>query len=51
MYEGIEGFTYKEGYEYVLEIKRVELEESIAPIADGSSMRYILVKEISKTKR
>ncbi|MCC9044199.1 DUF4377 domain-containing protein [Myroides sp. M-43] len=48
MYTGIEGFTYEEGYEYVVEIKREKLEN--VP-ADASSIKYILVKEISKTKK
>lgn len=47
-YAGIEGFTYEEGYEYVVEVKREKLE--IVP-ADASSIKYTLVKEISKTKK
>ncbi|MTG98593.1 MULTISPECIES: DUF4377 domain-containing protein [Myroides] len=48
MYDPIEGFTYEPGYEYSLEIKR----ETVAnPPADGSSIRYILVREISKIKK
>lgn len=47
-YSNIEGFTYEPGYEYVLKVKT----ENIAnPPADGSSIRYILVKQISKTKK
>ncbi len=47
-YNEIEGFTYESGFEYVLEIE----EESIAnPPADGSSIKYKLVKQISKTKK
>lgn len=45
-YNQIEGFNYEEGYEYVLEVKEVKVEN--AP-ADASSLKYVLVKEISKT--
>lgn len=48
-YSNIEGFTYEAGYEYVLEVKK---EEVAAPVpADASSIKYILVKEVSKTKK
>jgi hypothetical protein len=47
-YSHIEGFDYKEGYEYVLDV-RTEARQSTP--ADASSMRYILVKEVSKTKK
>lgn len=47
-YDYITGFTYEEGYEYELFVKR----ETVAnPPADGSSFSYTLVEEISKTKR
>lgn len=47
-YSGIEGFNYEEGNEYVLEIK----EEKVAnPPADAASVKYILVKEVSKLKK
>jgi len=46
-YSGIEGFTYEEGNFYTLEIK----EEKVAnPPADGSSIKWILVKEVKKEK-
>lgn len=45
-YDKIEGFNYEEGYEYVLEVKEEKVEN--AP-ADASSLKYILVKEVSKT--
>lgn len=45
-YEQIEGFNYEEGYEYVIEVKTEPIEN--AP-ADASSIKYVLVKEISKT--
>ncbi|KFF24916.1 MULTISPECIES: DUF4377 domain-containing protein [Chryseobacterium] len=47
-YTNIEGFTYEPGYEYVLKVKT----EKIAnPPADGSSIKYTLIKEVSKTKK
>lgn len=45
-YNQIEGFDYEEGYEYVLEVKEEKVEN--VP-ADASSLKYILVKEVSKT--
>ena len=47
-YGRIEGFTYEQGYEYELLVKR---EKVANPPADGSSLKYTLVKEVSKTKR
>lgn len=47
-YNFIEGFTYEEGYEYVVVVRREPVSN---PPADGSSIRYILVNEVSKTKR
>ncbi len=47
-YSNIEGFTYEPGYEYVLKVK---IEKIANPPADGSSIKYTLVKEISKTKK
>ena len=47
-YSNIEGFTYEPGYEYVLKVKT----EKIAnPPADGSSIKYTLVNQVSKTKK
>jgi len=47
-YSNIEGFTYEPGYEYVLKVKT----EKIAnPPMDGSSIKYTLVKQVSKTKK
>lgn len=47
-YTNIEGFTYEPGYEYVLKVKT----EKIAnPPADGSSIKYTLIKQVSKTKK
>lgn len=48
LYNNIEGFTYEPGYEYVLKIKEEKAEN---PPADGSSIKYILIKEISRTKK
>ncbi|MBD2757300.1 DUF4377 domain-containing protein [Spirosoma validum] len=46
-YSGIEGFSYEEGFEYQLLVKR----EPIAnPPADGSSIRYTLVEIVDKIK-
>jgi len=47
-YSSIEGFNYEPGYEYVLEVKKENREN---PAADQSSIRYILVKEISKIQK
>ena len=47
-YSNIEGFTYEPGFEYVLKVKT----EKIAnPPADGSSIKYTLVNQVSKTKK
>ncbi|MBT2622295.1 MULTISPECIES: DUF4377 domain-containing protein [Chryseobacterium] len=47
-YSNIEGFTYEPGYEYVLKVKT----EKIAnPPADGSSIKYTLINQVSKTKK
>ncbi|WP_292010031.1 DUF4377 domain-containing protein [Chryseobacterium sp.] len=47
-YSNIEGFTYEPGYEYVLKVKT----EKIANVpADASSIKYTLIKEVSKTKK
>lgn len=45
-YTQIDGFQYEEGYEYVLEVKEEKVEN--VP-ADASSLKYTLVKEVSKT--
>lgn len=47
-YSSIEGFNYEEGYEYVIDVKE-EKRENVP--ADASSIKYILVKEISKTQK
>ncbi|GAA4154841.1 hypothetical protein GCM10022217_12360 [Chryseobacterium ginsenosidimutans] len=47
-YSNIEGFTYEPGYQYVLKVKT---EKIATPPADGSSIKYTLVKQISKTKK
>ncbi|MCE3074697.1 DUF4377 domain-containing protein [Chryseobacterium gwangjuense] len=47
-YTNIEGFTYEPGYEYVLKVKTEKLEN--VP-ADASSIKYTLIKQISKTKK
>jgi Domain of unknown function (DUF4377) len=48
MYTNIEGFTYEPGFEYTLKIKTEKIEN---PPMDGSSIRYILLKQISKVKK
>lgn len=47
-YSQIEGFNYEEGFEYILEVKENKRDN---PPADRSSIQYVLVKEISKTKK
>lgn len=47
-YSSIDGFIYEPGYEYVLEVKE-EKQENVP--ADASSIKYTLVKEVSKTKK
>lgn len=47
-YNNIEGFSYEPGYEYVLEVKADKVEN---PAADQSSLKYTLVKEISKEQK
>lgn len=48
-YSSIEGFNYEPGYEYVLEVKKEAAEQPVP--ADASSIKYTLVKEISKTEK
>ena len=45
-YQQIEGFTYEEGYDYELKVAVTDVEN---PPADGSSLKYTLVEEVSKT--
>ncbi len=45
-YDSIEGFDYEPGFEYVLEIRTENVDN---PPADASSIRYILVREVSRT--
>jgi len=47
-YSPIEGFNYEEGNEYVVEVEQKKVDN--AP-ADASSIRYILVKQLSKTAK
>jgi len=47
-YNNIEGFNYEPGYEYVVEVKTEKIEN---PAADQSSIKYILVKEVSKDQK
>ncbi len=48
IYHGIEGFDYTPGYEYVLEVRTEEIEN---PPADGSTVKYVLVKQKSKQQK
>ncbi len=45
-YDSIEGFDYEPGYEYELVVEVTPVEN---PPADGSSLSYSLVEEVSKT--
>ncbi|MCD8261155.1 MAG: DUF4377 domain-containing protein [Bacteroides sp.] len=47
-YDDIEGFTHEPGYEYVIQVRR---ENVVEPPADQSNLKYVLIKEISKTKK
>lgn len=47
-YNNIEGFNYEPGYEYMLEVK---VDSVPNPAADQSSLKYTLVKEISKEQK
>lgn len=48
MYDSIEDFEYEPVYEYVIEVKIEHIEN---PPADGSSLKYSLIRVISKTKK
>lgn len=48
-YSNIEGFSYEPGYEYVLQVKKEDKELPIP--ADASSIKYVLVEEVSKIKK
>lgn len=48
LYSNIEGFTYEPGFEYTLKVRTEKVEN---PPADASSIKYVLVKEISKVKK
>lgn len=47
-YNSIDGFTYQPGYDYVLTVSTTKIAN---PPADGSSIKYTLIKQISKIKR
>lgn len=47
-YSNIEGFTYEPGFEYVLKVKTEKIQN---PPMDGSSIKYTLLKQVSKTKK
>ncbi|MGX9985814.1 DUF4377 domain-containing protein [Chryseobacterium sp. POL2] len=47
-YSNIDGFNYEPGYDYVLTVSTAKIAN---PPADASSIKYTLIKQISKTKR
>lgn len=47
-YGSIDGFNYEPGYEYTIEIGKENIDN---PPADGSSIKYKLVKVISKEEK
>lgn len=49
-YSQIEGFEYEPGYEYVIKVKEDYLDPADVP-ADASSIKYTLVKMVSKTEK
>lgn len=48
LYNSIEDFDYQEGYEYVIQVKVIPV---INPPEDGSSLRYSLIRILSKNKK
>ncbi len=46
-YDNIEGFNYKKGYEYLVVVLETKVNN---PPADASSIKYKLIKIISKKK-
>ena len=49
-YDEINGFEYEEGFIYKIEVKEEQLPKNEVP-ADASSIRYTLIKVISKTAK
>lgn len=47
-FNGIDGFVYKKGYEYTLEVEKTILAD---PPADGSDIRYKLVEIIIEQEK
>lgn len=45
-YDEIEGFSFEPGFEYELRVEAIEVED---PPADASSIRWVLVEEVSRT--
>ncbi len=48
LYSNIEGFTYEPGFEYVLKVRTEKIPN---PPMDGSSIKYTLLKQVSKIKK
>jgi heat shock protein HslJ len=46
-YGTIEGFTYEEGFEYLIKVKETKIKN---PPADGSSLKYTLIEILRKRK-
>jgi hypothetical protein len=46
-YDSIEGFEYEWGYNYEIVVEKLKIEE---PLADASSFRYRLKKQVGKAK-
>ncbi|CAH8239539.1 DUF4377 domain-containing protein [Vibrio aestuarianus] len=49
-YDGIQGFSFEEGYEYELEIEKAKLYTEETVPADASLYRYSLLKILTKEK-
>lgn len=47
-YNNIDGFTYEPGYDYVITVNTAKIAN---PPADASSIKYTLIRQISKVKR
>ena len=47
-YGNIEGFDYEPGYEYVLKVRKEEVKN---PPQDASSVKYVLVRIVSKVEK
>ena len=48
LYDGIEGFKFKKGYYYLLEVERTKIEY---PPKDTSGFTYKLIKIVKQSRR